>query len=176
MTNNRPDHPADESQARKARETADAPETDAPEAAAQDGKPSFEDALTRLEAIVRELEEGRVGLAEALSRYEEGVGLLRVCHGLLERAERRIELLAGVDAEGNPIVAPFDDAALTLEEKAAQRGRRRSAGESPGKPRKSTRPAKPGPRAGQDPPESAERSAPSLFDESGEQADDADLF
>jgi exodeoxyribonuclease VII small subunit len=168
MTKNRPEHPADESEAR---ETAEAPE-----AAARGDKPSFEDALVRLEAIVRELEEGRVGLAEALSRYEEGVGLLGLCHGLLERAERRIELLAGVDAEGNPIVAPFDDAALTLEEKAAQRGRRRSAGESPGKPRKSTRPSKPHPRAGQDPPESPERSGPSLFDEGAKQADDSDLL
>jgi hypothetical protein len=45
---------------------------------------------------------------------------------LLEQAERKIELLTGVDAEGNPVVVPFVDEAATLEEKAAQRTRRRS--------------------------------------------------
>src|SRR5580698_2121845 len=52
--------------------------------------PDFETALARMEAIVFELEEGRIGLAEALARYEEGVGLLRQCFALLETAERRI--------------------------------------------------------------------------------------
>jgi exodeoxyribonuclease VII small subunit len=72
---------------------------------------SFEQALTVLEQIVRDLEEGRLGLAESLARYEEGVKLLRQCHGLLEQAERRIELLTGMDASGNPITEPFDDQA-----------------------------------------------------------------
>ena len=75
--------------------------------------PSFEAALARLETVVHELEEGRIGLAEALARYEEGVILLRQCFGLLESAERQIELLTGVDASGNPIVEPFDDTAST---------------------------------------------------------------
>ena len=42
------------------------------------------------------------GLNESLERYEEGVKLLRQSYELLQRAERRIELLSGVDAEGNP--------------------------------------------------------------------------
>jgi exodeoxyribonuclease VII small subunit len=72
---------------------------------------SFEQALIVLEQIVRELEEGRLGLAESLARYEEGVKLLRQCHGLLEQAERRIELVTAMDAAGNPITEPFDDQA-----------------------------------------------------------------
>ena len=74
-------------------------------------RPSFEEALKRLEGIVHHLEEGDIGLTEALQRYEEGVKLLRQSYELLQRAERRIELLSGVDAEGNPIVEPFDDRA-----------------------------------------------------------------
>jgi exodeoxyribonuclease VII small subunit len=94
---------------------------------AQDG-PSFEDCLQELEAIVAELEGGKLGLSEALARYEQGVGHLKSCHELLERAERKIELLSGVDAEGNPITRPFDEAAhASLEEKAAARGRRRTS-------------------------------------------------
>lgn len=89
--------------------------------------PSFEDALAQLEAIVHELEDGQIGLTEALARYERGVGLLRECYGLLERAERRIELLTGVDAEGNAVVRPFDAAeGESLESKADARSRRRS--------------------------------------------------
>jgi len=73
--------------------------------------PRFEEALERLEAIVHRLEEGDLGLDEALGQYEEGVGLLRRSYELLKQAERRIELLSGVDAEGNPITRPFDDQA-----------------------------------------------------------------
>jgi exodeoxyribonuclease VII small subunit len=71
----------------------------------------FEGALKRLEQIVHTLEEGDIGLDESLLRYEEGVKLLRQTNELLERAERRIELLSGVDAEGNPVTQPFDDTA-----------------------------------------------------------------
>ncbi len=53
--------------------------------------------------------------------------LLRRCHDLLQRAERRIELLSGVDAEGNPITTPLEDPARAAGGKgqAAGVGRRR---------------------------------------------------
>ena len=88
--------------------------------------PKFEDALSELESILHDLEEGQIGLEDSLGRYEQGVRLLKHCYGLLEKAERRIELCTGVDAAGNPIVQPFDEQATTLEEKSANRGRRRS--------------------------------------------------
>jgi len=88
---------------------------------------SFEQALQRLQAIVQELEQGELGLDKALERYEEGVRLLRRCHDALEKAERKIELLSGVDAEGRPISAPLDDASVPLDQKARERSRRRSA-------------------------------------------------
>lgn len=87
--------------------------------------PSFEQALEQLEHLVHQLEEGDIGLAEALDHYEKGIGLLKQCYGLLERAERRIELLSGIDAAGNPITEPFaDDGEQSLEEKSQNRGRR----------------------------------------------------
>jgi exodeoxyribonuclease VII small subunit len=89
--------------------------------------PSFEQALGQLETIVHQLEEGEIGLAEALGHYEQGIKLFKQCYGLLERAERRIEILSGVDAAGNAITQPLaDEASLSLEEKAQARGRRRS--------------------------------------------------
>ncbi len=88
----------------------------------------FEDAIKRLEEIVHSLEEGDIGLNESLERYEEGVKLLRQSYELLQRAERRIELLSGVDAEGNPITQPFDDTAtIDQAEPGKRRSRRRSA-------------------------------------------------
>ncbi len=95
---------------------------------------SFETALARIEAIVHDLEDGKVGLAEALERYEEGVKLMRQCHNLLQKAERRIEILTGVDAAGNPVTQPFDDTASTEQESAsatAARSRKRSAKPTP---------------------------------------------
>jgi len=92
-----------------------------------DCPPSFEQALVQLEQIVRQLEDGEIGLAESLSHYEQGVKLLKQCYGLLERAERRIELVSGIDAEGHPIAEPFDDeSTLALEAKSQPRTRRRN--------------------------------------------------
>ncbi len=90
------------------------------------GQLRFEDALERLEEIVHALEEGDIGLNESLERYEEGVKLLRQSYELLQRAERRIELLSGVDAEGNPITQPFDDTATIDQDEPGKRRRRRS--------------------------------------------------
>ena len=93
---------------------------------------NFEDALKRLEEIVHALEEGDVGLNEALEKYEQGVKLLRQSYELLQKAERRIELLSGVDTEGNPIAEPFDDTAtIDAEQGGVRRGRRRSSTTKP---------------------------------------------
>lgn len=105
----------------------------------QAGQLTFEQALAAMDSIVRDLEEGRLGLDESLARYERGVKLLRQCHEQLQQAERRIELLSGVDADGNPITTPLEDAPLSLEEKAQQRGKRRSAAS----PRKTDDPENP---------------------------------
>ena len=91
-------------------------------------KVSFEQALEELTAIVARLEDGQLGLDDSLQDYEKGVKYLRQCHQLLANAERKIQLLKGVDADGNPVVESFEDSAdATLEEKAKSRGRRRSA-------------------------------------------------
>jgi exodeoxyribonuclease VII small subunit len=67
----------------------------------------FEEALVELERTVRDLEDGRLGLDEALARYEQGVGLVRRCYTQLREAEQRILLLTGVDDNQQPILTPF---------------------------------------------------------------------
>lgn len=88
----------------------------------------FEDALKELEAIVGKLEGGKLGLEESLEQYEMGVQHLKQCYQQLRHAERRIELVSGLDAEGKAIAVPFDeedDDSLTS--KVEARGRRRTS-------------------------------------------------
>lgn len=87
----------------------------------------FEESLAELESIVADLEGGELGLSDALARYAEGVRRLKQCHAQLQAAERRIELLSGVDADGNPITTPFDDSATADDRDAAARSKKRSA-------------------------------------------------
>jgi exodeoxyribonuclease VII small subunit len=63
----------------------------------------FETALAELERIVRQLEDGELPLERSLELYERGVQLSRFCHGRLEEAERRIEVLT---ARGDIKTAP----------------------------------------------------------------------
>ena len=55
---------------------------------AEEPEPNFEDALTRIERIVADLERGEPALNTALAKYEDGVKLLRRCYDLLDQAER----------------------------------------------------------------------------------------
>lgn len=54
---------------------------------------NFEEAMARLEQIVRALEGGNVPLDESLTLYEEGVKLVKLCSARLENAEKRIKIL-----------------------------------------------------------------------------------
>ncbi len=67
-----------------------------------DVKPKdFEDALGKLEGIVKELEDGELSLEKSLARYEQGVRLARFCNSKLEEAEKRVEMLQ-TNEEGEP--------------------------------------------------------------------------
>ncbi len=56
---------------------------------------AFEEASTRLEEIVKELEQGEAPLEEMLKLYEEGTALLRRANSLLEDAEKRVSIVDG---------------------------------------------------------------------------------
>lgn len=70
---------------------------------------SFEKALEKLEKIVSELEAGNVSLEDALSRYEEGIKLSRLCQEKLSQAEKKIEVLSK-SVKGDFVRKPFEDA------------------------------------------------------------------
>jgi len=54
---------------------------------------SFEDALKRLEEIVKELERGDVEIEKALLLFEEGTKLSRICAKKLSQIERKVQIL-----------------------------------------------------------------------------------
>ncbi len=51
----------------------------------------FEEALTRLEEIVAELEEGELALEEAVEKFQRGMALKQLCERRLKQAEAKIE-------------------------------------------------------------------------------------
>jgi exodeoxyribonuclease VII small subunit len=55
---------------------------------------SFEDALKELEEILAAMEGGEVPLEESLAKYERGNFLIQHCRGVLNSAEKQIELLS----------------------------------------------------------------------------------
>ena len=87
---------------------------------------TFEEALHELDRIVRDLEDGQIGLEESLGRYEQGVALLKRCYAQLREAEQRILQLTGVDEEGQPTLQPFQHAATTDNKAVPRRGPRRA--------------------------------------------------
>ncbi len=73
-------------------------------------KLSFEQALARLDEIVRHLEKGDLPLSESLSLFEEGTKLLAASSKLLDEAEQKVvKLRKGADRK--PEELPFEDEA-----------------------------------------------------------------
>jgi len=69
---------------------------------------SFEDALKRLEEIVRTLEKGEAPLDRSIELYQEGDRLRRHCEARLKDAQARIEQIA-FGSDGKPAeLKPFD--------------------------------------------------------------------
>ena len=69
---------------------------------------NFEQALKRLEEIVRRMEQGNVPLEESLKLFEEGTALAAGCSKQLDDAELRVvRLMKGPD--GNPVEMEFQD-------------------------------------------------------------------
>lgn len=69
---------------------------------------SFEDALKRLEEIVRTLEKGEAPLDQSIELYQEGDRLRRHCEARLKDAQARIEQIAFA-SDGKPAgLKPFD--------------------------------------------------------------------
>lgn len=70
----------------------------------------FEEALKKLEEIVRSLEDGDLPLDESLEKYEEGIRLSKICAKRLEAAKKKVEVLLKSE-DGSFELKAFDEAA-----------------------------------------------------------------
>lgn len=69
---------------------------------------SFEDALSELERLVKQLEDGKTNLDAAIEAYERGALLRRHCEAKLRAAQARIEQIALGGQEGKDLsLSPF---------------------------------------------------------------------
>ena len=71
---------------------------------------SYEEAVERLNRIVTDLEKGNLPLADALSLFEEGTALMKLCTELLDQAEQKVVKLKK-GADGSPEELPFEEEA-----------------------------------------------------------------
>lgn len=58
---------------------------------AEKERPSFEEALEKLEAIVEKLNDEEITLEKSVELYEEGLRLSKICSETLENAALKIE-------------------------------------------------------------------------------------
>lgn len=70
--------------------------------------PRFEEAMSRLEEIVRKLESGELGLDEALEAYQRGIEAVRACRKILDGAQKRLEVLVK-GADGSARLEPMEE-------------------------------------------------------------------
>jgi len=80
-------------------------------------KEKFEDYLAQVEAAVKALEGGKLQLEESIEKYETGIRALRQCYGILDQAEKKIQLLVK-EKDGSLSAKDFDP---STEEKAARK-------------------------------------------------------
>ena len=66
---------------------------------------SFEEALAELERIVRQLEEGKGKLDDAIDAYTRGVQLKRQCDAKLAQAQARVDAIV-IGSDGSVSLQP----------------------------------------------------------------------
>ena len=66
----------------------------------------FNQAMEQLEEIVRQLEQGDVPLEEALTLYQKGMELSKVCHDKLQNAEKHVVTMM---QEGKEVPVNLED-------------------------------------------------------------------
>lgn len=72
-------------------------------------KISFEEAIEKLDAIVKALEKGDAPLEKSLDMFTEGTELIKYCTQVLDKAEQKVVKLRK-GADGEPIEEDFDAA------------------------------------------------------------------
>jgi exodeoxyribonuclease VII small subunit len=70
-------------------------------------KPTFENALARLEQLTGELEGGDLSLDASLKKFDEGIKLVAFCNKNLTEVRAKVELLLSKDGQLESV--PFNE-------------------------------------------------------------------
>jgi len=60
---------------------------------------TYEEAVTALEQIIQQIEEGTIMLEDSIAAHRHGMALITRCRAILDKAEREIEMIGEDDAE-----------------------------------------------------------------------------
>ena len=66
----------------------------------------FEDKLTELDVLVKQLESNQLSLEDALKAFEKGVKLSQDCQNVLTHAEQKVQIL--LEQQDGEHLEPFD--------------------------------------------------------------------
>jgi exodeoxyribonuclease VII small subunit len=69
----------------------------------------FEESIKQLAEIVDKLEGGDLPLDESVALFERGMGIAKRSQALLDKAEKKVEELLAVEADGTPVTRPFEE-------------------------------------------------------------------
>jgi exodeoxyribonuclease VII small subunit len=80
-------------------------------------KLTFEQAIDELERIIEAIEQGEIGLEEALAQRKRGEGLIRRCRAILDTAEQELKHITpeGPGPPGQPEAAESTDGRVARE-------------------------------------------------------------
>ncbi|MDF0727346.1 exodeoxyribonuclease VII small subunit [Cytobacillus sp. S13-E01] len=65
---------------------------------------TFEEAMEKLEEIVDKLEEGDVPLEKAISYFQDGMKLSKLCHDKLQHVEKQMDQILREDGKLEPFL------------------------------------------------------------------------
>ena len=68
---------------------------------------NFEAAITELESLVEEMEQGDISLEESLKKFERGIELTRTCQQALQEAEQKVQML--IEKQQGDAIVDVDD-------------------------------------------------------------------
>lgn len=66
----------------------------------------FEDKLSELDSLVKELESNQLSLEDALKAFEKGIKLSNDCQSVLTQAEQKVQIL--LEDKNGEHLQPFD--------------------------------------------------------------------
>ena len=70
-------------------------------------QPTFEEHVDEVERAIRKLEGGDIPLEDSIDLYAQAMAHLKACHSVLDKAEKRLEIVRK-SVEGGDAAAPAD--------------------------------------------------------------------